>query len=123
MELIRCTDCGADISSKATSCPECGYLTIVRQASEVNEVSKQEMSKSMQTIFDIAQLVSSIFIFIFGISIVVFVATNEGSNHQNGEVLMSVGGLIMFFSLLWFTVTRIRMWTKRRDSTTFWNKK
>lgn len=123
MELIKCSDCGADISSKATSCPECGYLTIVRQVSEVSEFSKQEMSKSMQTIFDIAQLVSSIFIFIFGISIVVFVATNEGYNHQNGKVLMGVGGLIMFFSLLWFIVTRVRMWTNRSGSTTFWKKK
>ena len=123
MDLIRCTDCGADISSKTISCPECGYLTVVCQVSEVSEVSKQELSKSLQTIFDIAQLSSSIFMFIFGLSIVVFVATNKGSNHQNGEVLMSVGGLIMFFSLLWFTVTRIRMWTNRSDSTTFWNKK
>lgn len=53
MALIRCSECGAEISDKAARCPKCGAPTVSGQASNgtayVDNGSQQEVKQTVTT--------------------------------------------------------------------------
>lgn len=73
MALIKCPECGKEVSDKADSCPECGYP--ISRRSVPQESSRKNKSKIIAAIFAIVLLVFSVSIFLPN--------TKKKSNYEN----------------------------------------
>ena len=71
MALIKCPECGKEISEKSTKCPSCGYpLRKEEFISNFSKKSKNILRKAQQTmmrLFEKSFLISAILYFILGI--------------------------------------------------------
>ena len=100
MALIKCEECGKEVSNKAASCPNCGApISTLKEtkATGVQLITIQETSK----IFKLHAVIS-VFLIIIGI---IWLIVGINSADPSG---MSV--LFIFVGLVWFTVNRIRIW-------------
>lgn len=61
MALIKCPECGHDVSDKAESCPNCGYKISEKTGNDTYEPQKQ--NKSKKTILGVMLLMISISLF------------------------------------------------------------
>lgn len=62
MALIKCPECGKEVSDKADSCPECGYP--ISRKSAPPESSRKNKSKIITAIFVIVLLFFAVSIFL-----------------------------------------------------------
>lgn len=106
MALIKCPDCGANVSSKAPSCIQCGCPISGSQKAPTQNTyaTTQETSKKLKS----HQLVS---IFMVGLGVFLFVlGTSEGATADDAKFNMTGGGLMMCFGFLLFIITKVRIW-------------
>lgn len=100
MALIKCPECGTEVSDRAPACPNCGApIAAAAEATAAGAAltTTQGTSKKLK----LQSLIAGI---VFAISfIVMFSATREGES-------ATVPVIIAFGSLVWFLVTRIRIW-------------
>lgn len=73
MALIKCPECGKEVSDKADSCPECGYP--ISRKSAPPESSRKNKSKIITAIFVIVLLFFAVSIFLPN--------TKKKSNYEN----------------------------------------
>lgn len=98
MALIKCTECGKQISDQAASCPGCGAPVGVRKDPEPIRTI-QETGKPLKK-----QILLSVLLCIVSMIVMIY-----GSVDNNGPVA-TFGGVAMFLSGVWFIATRIRIW-------------
>jgi len=65
MALIKCSECGKEISDKAKQCPNCGIDFVKEKNKETNKKIKQEIKKKIPFVKKIVIIVISIIAFLF----------------------------------------------------------
>ena len=102
MALIKCSECGHEVSDKAASCPKCGAP--IAGASEtlaagVQIKTIQETSKKfkLQTILSVSLIIISFFWLMA-----------ELSGHEDEHSGMPM--LLILIGLFWYTINRFRIW-------------
>lgn len=101
MALIKCSECGGQVSDKAASCPHCGAP--ISRAKETSAAG-QELTTIQQTSKKLKlHTVLSVLIAVIGIIVLFGDSDAEGHGASFGA-LLAIGGLT------WFFVTRIRIW-------------
>ena len=101
MAIIKCPECGAEVSDKAEQCLKCAYP--IAKKSTQNEVQTIEQTgKNLKLQLVLAIIVMFIGVFVFAIS---------GREFVPGLVC---GGLVIFMGLVWSIVVKIRIWWNHR---------
>ena len=103
MALISCPECGNQVASSAASCPKCGVSIAAAQESKAAGATLttiQETSKKLK----LHSLGSMLAVVIGVIWVIVAVNSPDGSETPGGALFFIIGGL------LWFFVTRFRIW-------------
>ena len=104
MALINCPECSKEISDSAPSCPSCGAPIASAketQAAGAQLPTTQLTSKKLKT----HMAISILAVIIGGVWLMVQIEAVE----QGGEA-SATPGLLLFFGVVWFLVTRIRIW-------------
>ena len=106
MALIKCPDCGRDISDTAVSCPNCGHpINIINQASQkpvvIEKTSKQ---------WKIVKLVSVI---VFIIGIMVFFGNYDDKKGMS-DIGTAAGASLALMGLLGILIGKIGAWWTNR---------
>ena len=107
MSLIKCPECGNEVSDKATSCPKCAYPISPKPA----EIPKPEDKPTVQTIeltskpFKL-QILLSVLAMIGGCIGMVTTAGTDGSSDGPPVFWM----VVFFAGCLWLIVTRFLIW-------------
>ena len=100
MALIKCSECGNSVSDKAVTCPHCGApISRAKETAAAGQAltTVQQTSKKLK-----AELLLAIGLASFGFLLLWL----EGSSSQYG----AIGGGLAAVGLLWFLITRIRIW-------------
>lgn len=91
MALIKCPECGAEVSDKAEKCPHCSYP--IAQESEAEKIQTIEMtSKKLKS-----QILVSSFVIIFGVILLIA-----------GNILIAF--ILLPIGLIWLIVASIMRW-------------
>lgn len=102
MALIKCIDCGSDVSDQAKHCIKCGApIAAEGIAAGVELTTTQETSKRLKT-----HILLSLALFLVGFVAIIVVSGSE----EAGEAPSVAPFLIMFGGLMWFIVTKFRVW-------------
>lgn len=102
MALIKCNECGNEVSDKAMSCPKCGAPIASAQetkAAGTQIKTVQETSKKFKL-----QSILSVLLIIIGF--VMLSATGGVSNSEPSIFPV----LFIAVGLIWFLVNRFRIW-------------
>lgn len=95
MSLIKCTECGNEISDKAETCPNCGNPIISNGIlEEAPVVTIQKTYKRWKLV----RLISWITIIIGLISL------------PNGETGQALGGMFIFFGVIGLIIAKLGAW-------------
>ena len=98
MPLIKCPECGNQVSTLASTCPQCG-VPINNEDSTTSSLTIQETSKQLKV-----YIIYSSLIFWFGLILLIWSLLREKS---------FVIGLSVFFLLIGcilFLITKLRIW-------------
>lgn len=106
MALIKCKECGKEISDKADMCPNCGYTNKNNiKDSRINNISNQLKTGS------IVSLISCSIIIIILLGCILMAYSLPSSNYQpSGDVQVSIGltpSSIAFNDLIFFGISLI----------------
>lgn len=104
MALIKCPECGAQVSSSAESCPKCAYPIAGGGTTQAHGGKIQTVEQTSKR-YKLQQLLSSLLI--IG-SVVVIIAGFSGDQPSSGAGAFGVFGLLM--GLIWFIVVRFMTW-------------
>jgi len=104
MALIKCPECGAQISSIAESCPKCAYPIAGGGSTQAHGGKIQTVEQTSKR-YKLHQLLSSLLI--IG-SIVVMIAGSSGNEPSSGGLAFGVLGLLV--GLIWFIIARFMTW-------------
>jgi DNA-binding CsgD family transcriptional regulator len=108
MALVTCPDCGKDVSERAPACPHCGApIATVRDHHSVGVpiITVQKTSKRLKS-----HLLMSVGLFVVGL---IWVSGSSASATTDATP-SAVPGLLMTGAVLWFIVTRFRIWWEHR---------
>lgn len=111
MPLITCTDCGASVSDRAPTCPNCGAPIAAQPApvaSAIPVATIELTSKRLKR-----QLLLSALCIVVGLVwlISASAALGSGSGGAGGPI---IGSLLMVGGVAWFIATRVRIWWHHR---------
>lgn len=109
MSLIKCSECGQDISDQAPSCPHCGYVFKQETANQdvsVNKVSDLNIEKVVKTgkTWKILKLIS----WVGGI---IGLLMTFGS--KDGVFTKTLGETLLIFCIILFIVAKLGNWWER----------
>jgi uncharacterized membrane protein YvbJ len=96
MALIRCDECGSQVSDKAKQCPKC--------ACPIQAVTIERTSKNLKKQGCIAGLVMILGIILIGISGFPF------QTKAFPEIFQSLGTLIILIGIIMAVVNRLKIW-------------
>lgn len=102
MAIIACPECGANVSDKAPSCVQCGAPLATAQetmAAGATLTTTQGTSKKLKAHSAISGV-------LLALGIVVFF--NNAGNQSEGVFIFKL--LLVLIPLIWFLVTRMRIW-------------
>ena len=101
MALVKCSECGKQVSDKASACPGCGAPISAAGAGTPIQ-TMQKTSKKLKA----QQLLAGVF-FTFGIFAIIF--NGVYASHENTS--MSTGVIIFFvIGLIWYISVKMRIW-------------
>lgn len=99
MALIKCSECGNDVSSNAATCPRCGNP--IAQASEAKAVGTQiTTTQATAKKFKGQQLIATVLC----IAGVITIIGGEAAGTK------TIGSLIFLLGIILFIVARVRSW-------------
>lgn len=98
MAIIKCPECGAEVSDKAEKCPKCAYPIIV-----VNSEEKIQTVQLTRKKYKLLQLSSCLVLFISWF----IIAFSLLSKSVAGVIF---GFLLLFFSFIWALIVVIKVW-------------
>jgi len=96
--IIVCGECKKQISDKATACPHCGA-----------PVAAATLGTSVQTIERTAKRLK-LNTLLSAICCVVGIIIMANGDSRADSAAGPIGLLVLFVGLIWFVVTRIRIW-------------
>lgn len=100
--LIVCAECKKQVSDKASACPHCGS-PVATAGVGVAVQTTERTSKRLK----LHALLSAV---LCGVSMVVLIAGWPEPGTRGAVPMVAIGMLTMLVGLIWFIVTRIRMW-------------
>jgi uncharacterized membrane protein YvbJ len=98
MAIIKCPECGTEVSDKAEKCPKCAYPFSI--ASPQVQTQVIELTSKRYKL----QKLLSIFASIIGL-IIMAIASDSGYSGTQ-----SLGGLLLFVGIIWYIVIRCKIW-------------
>ena len=104
MALINCPECENQVSNTAVACPKCGAPiagALEASAAGAALTTIQETSKRLKL-----HIIFSSLFFLVG---VIWVIGSVNSASASGEP-SPIPGLLIFIGLIWYIVTRFRIW-------------
>jgi uncharacterized membrane protein YvbJ len=101
MALIKCPECGTEVSDKAPQCPKCSYpISTIPAGQKVEDVQTiQQTSKRFKK-----QIIIAVILLIGGIIVLAIGA--DGKRYG----LAGVGILAIILGVVWYIIVRIRIW-------------
>ena len=104
MPLIKCPECGAQVSSHAESCPKCAYPiagggSTQAHGGKISTIEKTSKQYKLQLMLSLLLSIGSVVVMVAGVS------ENEPSS---GAIAFGAIGLL--FGMIWFTVVRFSIW-------------
>lgn len=102
MALIPCPECGREVSTQAPSCPHCGNPITAVSGTGRPLTTIQETSKPLKL-----QIVISVAMFVVGFVWFWVLVSDEAYNTETPSV---VPYALVTIGLIWFIVTKIRIW-------------
>ena len=96
MAMIKCPECGTEVSDKAEKCPKCAYPIQSTQTEEKTQTIQQTSKKlKKHIIFSVlALIVGVIFLFIKSIS--------------------WLGVLLIIVGIAWYIITKFNIWWRHK---------
>ena len=104
MALIKCSECGREISDKAPACPGCGNP--LQTQNNQKPVVIEQTSKSWKGL----QLISGILI-IFSLFVVL---GNVGNQDPTNVKITGMGTLLLFLGIIGLIIGKIGAWWNHR---------
>ena len=104
MALIKCPECGAQVSSSAESCPKCAYPIAGGGSTQAHGRKIQTVEQTSKR-YKLQQLLSTLLI--IG-SVVVMIAGSSGNEPNSGAAAFGLLGLLV--GLIWFITVRFMTW-------------
>ena len=101
MALIKCPERNNQVSSTAVSCPQCG-APIADSPDNITQLTTIQLTAKRLKV----QIVFSSLAFWVGIIWFFFGFAGEGENSS----LSPVAAILIVISIIWFIVTKIRIW-------------
>ena len=101
MALIKCTECGNEVSDKATSCPKCG-APIAGLSIGTSTQTIEQTSKKLKAQYAIAGV-----LFFIGLVWLIFGAMYAAQTNQSMSLIPII---LLVGSTVWAIVTKIRIW-------------
>lgn len=100
MALIKCPECGKEISDKATNCPGCGYPVLLRKKNLIPEFTEIKIQGKNE--LSTARMVIGIVMLVFS-TLVIFQSCSAGlynitTNSKNSDGI--IGVLFAFFMII-----------------------
>ena len=98
MAMIKCSECGTEISDKAEKCPKCACPISNTQTQDKTQVIEQTSKKYKK------QIIYAILATIIGIIVMISSASSESGGAITFGILLTLGGLI------WLFAVKIKIW-------------
>lgn len=101
MALIKCPECGTQVSEKAQQCPKCSYpISTIPAGKKVEDVQTiQQTSKRFKK-----QIIVAVLLLIGGIIVIAIAADAKKYG------LAGVGILATILGVVWYIIVRLRIW-------------
>ncbi len=96
MAIIKCPECGTEVSDKAEKCPKCSF-----------PISKQMVVEKVQTIEQTSKGLKKQLIFAVLSVIIGIIALGVSGGSSGGSFF---GGALIFIGIIWLIVAKIRIW-------------
>ncbi len=100
MALVKCSECGHEVSDNALSCPNCGYI-LKKTASNSGNTSQldkvSEIIEKDQKMKNIGDLFAAIFCVIFSIVFFALTGTKEATEFEQIKTFLIISGTILAF--------------------------
>ena len=109
MALIKCPECGTEVSDKALQCPKCSYpiSTAPSQQTPEDIQTIQQTSKRLKK-----QIIIAVVLIIGGI---ILISTGANANKESTRALLfTFGTLAALLGAIWYIIVRIRIWWNHR---------
>jgi len=102
MPLISCPDCHTQVSTNAVACPKCGAPVATKGLGAAIQTTERT-SKRLKFHSLLAALLCCA-------SAVTIMAGWPEPGHRGAAPVVAIGMMVMLIGLIWFIVTRIRIW-------------
>ncbi len=108
MALIKCPECGADVSDKAAACPKCAH-PIVESSTKQAQTAKVQTIKKTAKKYKVQMLIG-VFLIILGFLLIISSVSGQQLNVVTGilGVLATVGGVV------WLITAEFSSWWHHR---------
>ena len=109
MALIKCSECGRQVSDKAESCPQCGApiaSALETEAAGAKLRTTQQTSTRLKTHI----LISAILFWAGIVGIIVVVQSASRGRVPPSPIVSMIAILMIFTGLVWYAVTKLRVW-------------
>ena len=104
MALIKCPECGTEVSSSADNCPKCAYPISGGGSTQAHGGKIQTVEQSSKR-YKLQQLLSSLLI--IG-CIIAIIAGSSGNAPNSGVTGFAALGIVV--GLIWFIIVRFLTW-------------
>jgi hypothetical protein len=111
--LIKCSECGRQVSDKAESCPQCGApiaSALEAAAAGVKLRTIQQTSKGLKTHI----LISAVLFWGGIVWLIVIVRSASSGGVPPSPVVSMIAILMIVAGLVWYAVTKLRVWWHHR---------
>ncbi len=95
MALIKCPECGADVSDKAAACPKCAHPIVESSTPEQVQIVKAQTIKKTAKKHKV-QILIGVFLMILGFFLIISSVSGQQFNVLTGILgaLATIGGVI-----------------------------
>lgn len=104
MALVKCPECGIEVSSSADTCPKCAYPISGGGSTQAHGGKIQTVEQSSKR-YKLQQLLSSLLI--IG-SVIAFIADLSENEPNSGVASLAILGIVV--GLIWFIIVRFLTW-------------
>ncbi|MDP3297600.1 MAG: zinc ribbon domain-containing protein [Thermodesulfovibrionia bacterium] len=107
MALIKCPECGTEVSDKAVACPKCAHPIVEGSAEQAQTVKAQPIKKTAKKYK--GKMLIGIFLMVLGFLLIVSSVSGQQLNVVTGVlgVLATVGGVV------WLIIAEFSSWWQR----------
>ncbi len=96
MALIKCSECGAEMSDLANACPKCAFPIKPNNVQTIEQTSKRLK----------LYYILSVFLILIGAMLSLNGCSSDSSESNN----IGFGGLLLIIGIIFFIVTKFRIW-------------